>query len=623
LLLTGQENNGIVLVNLQTKRVTKSFTAGSATITQVDLTEDSVISQTETQTNRLREPDGIVWLNTRYLATADEGDLNGGSRGFTIFDSTTGSIVYTSGNDLEHITARLGHYPESRSENKGSEPENVAFGVFGEDSLLFVNSERSSVVFVYDVSNVFAPQLVQVLPAGTAPEGGVTIPSRNLVAVASEDDDRGVYRGVVTIYQRGFAKAYPTLESADRANGTPIPWGAMSGLAAEIRGGLDGSILYSVEDSVYKKSRMFVIDTSQKPALLTNEFRLLDSGDKLKSAELGASLVNSDKTVNLDLEGIAVSKEGGFWICSEGAGTVGDPARPITSRNYLLKVSSTGVIEEVVTLPADVNAKQVRFGFEGCAEGVGAFATSVVVAFQRAWIGEANPRLGVYNWETKNWTFYFYPLDSVASQNGGWLGLSDIAPLGTGGEFLVLERDNQGGPDAAIKRIYKIDLTGVAPGQTVTKELVRDILPDLKETRGLVLEKIEGLAVTKTGDVWIISDNDGVDGSNGETELLKVETLSTRASFPAIGSGTRLTVVHINDHHSHFDEQSIDLGASNIPPGLSINTGSLRVFYGMHSFCPMNIFCSFKCTLTEARFYHRWLRPLRYSHEGFHCRGGG
>ena len=47
----------------------------------------------------------------------------------------------------------------------------------------------------------------------------------------------------------------------------------------------------------------------------------------------------------------------------------------------------------------------------------------------------------------------FYPLDDVESQYGGWVGLSDITNVGEG-EYLVLERDNQGGPDAAIKRIY-------------------------------------------------------------------------------------------------------------------------------------------------------------------------
>lgn len=40
-------------------------------------------------------------------------------------------------------------------------------------------------------------------------------------------------------------------------------------------------------------------------------------------------------------------------------------------------------------------------------------------------------------------------------------------------------------------------------------------MPDLKATGGLVLEKIEGLVIKKNGDALIVSDNDGVDDSNG------------------------------------------------------------------------------------------------------------
>jgi hypothetical protein len=47
----------------------------------------------------------------------------------------------------------------------------------------------------------------------------------------------------------------------------------------------------------------------------------------------------------------------------------------------------------------------------------------------------------------------------------------------------------------------------------------------LKAPKGLVPEKIEGLAVTKDGYVWIINDNDGVKDNNGETQLLNMGQL--------------------------------------------------------------------------------------------------
>jgi hypothetical protein len=235
-VVTLQENNHLVLVDLETSEALEHFSAGSVNLTHVDNTEEdpSIISLTETLAAVPREPDGVVWTSENYFATADEGDLNGGSRGFTIFGKD-GSIVYTSGNWLEHLTTRLGHYPDRRSGNKGNEPENVTVGQYGDETLLFVNSERSSLVFVYNVNNPSSSILRQILPTGVAPEGGLTIAKRNLLIVSSEEDNRGdKIRSVLNIYERQTGPAnYPTLQSVDRVDGTPIPWGALSGLAAD------------------------------------------------------------------------------------------------------------------------------------------------------------------------------------------------------------------------------------------------------------------------------------------------------------------------------------------------------------------------------------------------------
>ena len=133
-------------------------------------------------------------------------------------------------------------------------------------------------------------------------------------------------------------------------------------------------------------------------------------------------------------------------------------------------------------------------------------------------------RLGIYDLTAATWSFLFYPLDAPESQNGGWVGLSDLTSLG-GGQFLVIERDNQGGPDAAIKRLYTFDVTGLIDGDVVTKVLADDLMDDLMETRGPIPEKIEGSAVTAGGDVYIINDNDGVDDNNGETRLINLGDL--------------------------------------------------------------------------------------------------
>ena len=133
---------------------------------------------------------------------------------------------------------RLGHYPEKRNK-KGNEPEGAEVATFGADRLIFIGSERASLVGVYkDEGAGKAPTFLQALPGGIGPEGLLAIPARNLFVTASETDLRedGLIGSVVTIYQRGEGTpAYPTIVSADDANGLPLPWAALSGTVADAR----------------------------------------------------------------------------------------------------------------------------------------------------------------------------------------------------------------------------------------------------------------------------------------------------------------------------------------------------------------------------------------------------
>lgn len=95
----------------------------------------------------------------------------------------------------------------------------------------------------------------------------------------------------------------------------------------------------------------------------------------------------------------------------------------------------------------------------------------------------------------------------------------------------MLERDNQGGPDATIKRIYEVWLGGLAKADVpegtpdfsvLNKYLKRDVMKDQHTTGGFPLEKVEGLAVLKDGTGLVLNDNDGVDDSSGVTQLLRI-----------------------------------------------------------------------------------------------------
>lgn len=564
--VTLQENNAIVLVALATGRILRAFDAGTVDLTNIDTVDQrpNLIELTSSLSDVPREPDGITWLSPLLFATADEGDLAQGGRGFTVF-SVTGHPVFNTGNTAEHAVARAGHLDDRRSDSKGLETESVASAVIGGRRYLVVGNERAGSLLIYEVGFGGRPQLLQVLPTGVRPEGLAIIPSRGIIVAASEDDARAdTYRATLSIFRLSHTPNYPTVVSANRPDGTPIPWAALSGLASHPS---DDDTLYSVYDSFFQKSRIFTMDISHRPAVIKRELVLKDTFGRLAAQttvkfdvyededdngtlEPGelveanrmlslASRVNADHTVNLDPEGITTAADGtGFWLASEGAGNLLHPLvvnpvsnlndQPFVTPNLLVEVAANGDITDVVSLPAELAEKQFRFGFEGVASVVENGVEVLYVAFQRAWtragdVPETQARIGRYDTSAKTWTFAYYPLDLVESPLGGWVGLSEITALGKG-EFLIVERDNAAGDDARVKKVYRIDVAATAfaatPSDILGKVLVRDLVPDLVATGGAIQEKVEGLAALKHGKIVIVTDNDGVNGLNGETQLL-------------------------------------------------------------------------------------------------------
>ncbi|MBP0573517.1 esterase-like activity of phytase family protein, partial [Mycobacterium tuberculosis] len=83
------------------------------------------------------------------------------------------------------------------------------------------------------------------------------------------------------------------------------------------------------------------------------------------------------------------------------------------------------------------------------------------------------------------------------------------------------------GKAAKVKQLVKVDLAGATPVALDAKDVpvvkttvLRDLLPDLTAPKGYVLDKVEGFAVDKAGTAYIVTDNDGIDGSSGETQFL-------------------------------------------------------------------------------------------------------
>jgi DNA-binding beta-propeller fold protein YncE len=493
-----QENNHMVIV-ARDGSIVNHFSAGAVDLINVDIPEERALTFDGEQLGRVREPDAVKWIDNDHFAMANEGDMDGGSRGWTIFNKD-GTVVYESGLAFEYAVVEVGHYPERRSGNKGVEPESIEAATFGSTPMIFVGAERSSIVGVYDATDPTAPVLKQLLPSGIGPEGYVAIPERNLLVSANEVDliEDGGTRAHVMIFEYAEGPAqYPMLTSAGITldNGAPVGWGAISGMVAD-----DDGMIYAVNDSFYAmQPTIFKIDPSSTPARIVDAIRVTRAGFPAQK---------------LDMEGIALDGEGGFWIASEGR-----TDRVI--RHAIYRVDANGEIDEEIGLPAELMAVERRFGFEG----ITVVGDTLWMAVQREWADDPanHAKLVAYNLETEEWGAVHYPKAEPAT---GWVGLSEI--VAHGDYVYIIERDNQIGDRAVTKKVYRVALSEMTPAPlggdlpVVAKEEVRDLLPDLMQLNGYIQDKVEGLAILQDGTAWVSTDNDGVDDHSGETLFFSI-----------------------------------------------------------------------------------------------------
>ncbi|MFF0949028.1 esterase-like activity of phytase family protein [Rhizobium leguminosarum] len=505
--LTLQENNEIVIIDANTAEVKTHFSAGSVDLSGIDTKRDGALKFAGEAKGVLREPDAVKWLDDNRLVVANEGDYQGGSRGFTIFDKT-GKLLYESGASFERAVAHIGHYPESRSGSKGVEPEGLEAATFGDIKYFFLLAERASVVGVFKDTGA-DPELVQLLPSGISPEGAIAIPARNLFATANELDlgKDGGARSHVMIYERSEGeKAYPQIVSAEK-DGNPIGFAALSGLAAVP--GKPG-MLYTVSDSVLgSQPTIYTIDASKKPAVITDALVVKRDGAPAQK---------------LDIEGIAAAADGSFWLASEGYSERLVP-------HALYNVNAKGDIKAEIALPKELAANEIRYGFEGVTIVGTGDDTTLWMAVQREWSDDEKGfvKLVSYNPKKKEWGAVRYPLDKTES---GWVGLSEISAEGD--SVYIIERDNLVGDAARLKKLYEVAISDLKPAKlgaelpVVKKTEAHDFLGELKSaTNGYVLDKLEGFTFDASGKPYAVTDNDGVSDSSGETLFFPVELSAT------------------------------------------------------------------------------------------------
>jgi hypothetical protein len=127
------------------------------------------------EASTLRANANLGRLNvTRTLGDTDgDGDFDElytlGGRSFSIW-STDGSLVFDSSGEFEHVVAARN--PEffnasnddrtfdSRSDNKGPEPEAVAVGTLDKRTYAFIGLERMGGIMIYDITNPTSPVFV-------------------------------------------------------------------------------------------------------------------------------------------------------------------------------------------------------------------------------------------------------------------------------------------------------------------------------------------------------------------------------------------------------------------------------------------------------------------------------
>ena len=503
IVLTLQENNHIVIINAKNGKVINHFSAGTVDLKNIDVKRDGALTFTGEQRNRKREPDAVQWIDNHRFVIANEGDYEGGARGFTIFNKK-GDVLFESGADLEYRIAAAGHYPEKRSGKKGSEPEGLEVATFGKDTYIFVLAERAGIVGVYKDTGG-KPEFVQLLPSGIAPEGAIAIPSRNLFVTANEKDlidDNGPRSHVMIYALTNKLSSYPQIESIMK-NGVPIGWGALSGMVADEE---KPGIMYAVNDSYYRNQpTIFTIDANQTPAKIINATPITRDGMPAQK---------------LDMEGITTDGKGGFWIASEGK------TKKLTP-HALYHVNAKGKIgkkKSEFSFPSELLVNEKRFG----AEGITRIGKTLWIAIQREWKDDPKGlvKLVAYNTKEKEWGAVHYPLEPAEK---GWVGLSEITAHGD--YVYIIERDNQIGGDAKIKRLYRVAQSELKPAKlgstlpVVKKELVHDFMPELKALNGYVTDKIEGFAIDANGNGYAVTDNDGVDDSSGETLFFSIDKM--------------------------------------------------------------------------------------------------
>jgi hypothetical protein len=457
---------------------------------------------------------GRLTVTTATGDTDGDGDFDRiesfGARSFSIWDAS-GKQVFDSGDQLEQITAKLAPTLfnsdgtaanfDTRSDNKGPEPEGVAVGVINNRTYAFIGLERTGDVIVYDLTNPSQPQFVQYLntPEDVGIEGLTFIAAADsptgkplLVTAAEVSKTVGVFEislddrssfSASFIGQKTFPTGLVPTGAAGKIDGVDVPLGGLSGVAYDAT----SNSYYGISDdrSAIGPARFY--NFTLDPTTLATTGVNFTSVTALKDDSGNTFALNS-----LDPEGIALSGKGTIFVSSEGevrpdlgASRVTNPfikefsiatGQEIRSlaipTKFLPKITDTNgnsIVDTGDTQTAGVrnnlafesltitpNQKTLYTATESALFQDG--ATSTIAAVTRARIVGFNLATGQPGQE------YLYNADAIAkapnpATGGADSGLVDLLAIDDLGTFLALERSFAVGQGNTIK-IYEVKLQG-------------------------------------------------------------------------------------------------------------------------------------------------------------------
>lgn len=153
----------------------------------------------------------------RLTVTNATGDTDGdgdfdeihvfGTRSFSIWNTTTGQLVYDSGSDFERITAADPVYGalfnvsndnnnlKNRSDNKGPEPEGITVAEINGATYAFITLERTGGIMTYDITNPMAPIFISYKNSRNTSSVGGDLGPEGIIYIAPENSP--IHKGMI------------------------------------------------------------------------------------------------------------------------------------------------------------------------------------------------------------------------------------------------------------------------------------------------------------------------------------------------------------------------------------------------------------------------------------------